>query len=60
MKNTFTCAKCGLKFKGLQSDKEAEAEMKANFGEDTKKEDCAVLCDDCYKEFMKWFNGGKE
>ena len=52
-KNEYTCAHCGKTYNKGVNDEEATKETKANFGEDTKIEDCAVICDDCYNVIMK-------
>jgi len=45
----YTCAICGKEFSGGWSDEEATQELAEKFpGFD--KEDCAVVCDDCFKE----------
>lgn len=46
----YTCAVCGETFVGTQSEEDAEAEMKGIFGNNFKKEDCGVVCDDCWKK----------
>ena len=40
-------------------DKEAMAEMRENFGDGFKKEDCDNVCDDCYEKFMEWYKKEK-
>lgn len=47
MSNTYTCEACGGTFDKGWSDEEAEAELKTTFGVD--KQDCGLVCDDCYK-----------
>ena len=29
-------------------------QLKEDFGKNWEPEDCVVVCDDCYKKFMKW------
>jgi len=41
---------CGEEFEEGWTDEEAQAEMKENFGENITKEDCEVICDDCYEK----------
>jgi DNA-directed RNA polymerase subunit RPC12/RpoP len=44
----YKCSMCGEVFESLWSDEEAIEETHENFG-DYEIEDCAVVCDDCYK-----------
>ena len=50
---TYTCKCCGDTFDRSDdwSDEDAEEELHTNFPGFTV-EDCAVVCDDCYKEFF--------
>ena len=50
----YQCACCKGIFRKAVSDEEAMKELRENFG-DVSQQDCGVLCDECYKEFMKWF-----
>ncbi len=52
----YRCAACGLIF-DLQcdegwNDEKAEAELKENF-RGVEKEDCDIVCDDCYNKYFK-------
>lgn len=49
MTKTFECAMCGYTGE-CRPEGEAEAELKAEFGPNIKKEDCAVVCDDCWEK----------
>lgn len=49
--DTYTCAACGETFVSGWSEEEALAELKANFG-NIPKEDCSVVCDDCFKRMF--------
>ena len=51
--DTFICAKCGEEYIKDWTDEEAEQEKNENFGENIPLENCAIVCDDCYKKFMK-------
>lgn len=51
----FRCAKCGETFSKAWSEEEARAEEAALFG--ANDPDAAVLCDDCYRAFLRWFRG---
>ena len=52
----YRCEICGGIFKKGWSDEDAIAEQKRNFNE-APAEDDAILCDDCYKQFIsKIFN----
>ena len=50
----YTCAMCKGVFKKGQSDEEAMAETRENFG-DTKQEDCDIVCDGCYEQIFPQF-----
>ena len=53
MNNTFICAACKGEFKYGWSEEEALEEKNNNFGDIEgfpKKEDCDIVCDDCYKK----------
>ena len=52
----FHCANCHEIFLKGQTDKEAEEEYKLNFPNEEFGKDDEVVCDDCYKEIMKWYN----
>lgn len=47
MASTYKCSVCGETYDKGWSDEEAEAELAENFG--VPKEDCDIVCDDCYK-----------
>lgn len=49
MDNIFTCAHCGRTFDKEVPDEEALAEARSLFGQSLKKEECDVVCDDCWK-----------
>ena len=57
--NEFKCEICEEVFNTGWTNEEAEAEMWENFGPDICIEDCAVICDDCYKESIKRFTNEK-
>lgn len=48
--NEFKCAMCGGVFEKGWTDEEATAEAVSIFGE--HREDDAIVCDDCWNEFM--------
>lgn len=48
MSNTYTCALCGGTFNKGWSDEEAEAELASTFA--VPKDECDLVCDNCYKE----------
>ena len=48
----YVCALCGGTFDKGWSDEESVAELEKNFPE-VSKEECYVVCDDCYKEQQK-------
>lgn len=53
MNNTYICEQCGKEYEKGWSDEEAEKELKEMFGSHYTPEDCAIVCEDCYKELMK-------
>jgi hypothetical protein len=48
--NTYKSAMCGGVFDYEWTDEEAVAEMNQYYGKDFKKEDCEVVCDDCFQK----------
>jgi hypothetical protein len=50
MNKTYKCEMCEQEFESTWSDEEAAQELKDNFGDGWKIEDCSVICDDCYKK----------
>jgi len=56
MGKEFTCNICGNVFESDPdwTEEERIEEMKQSFGYGTKKENCGVVCDDCYKKFCRW------
>ena len=48
----YTCSMCGETYERPISDEEAFEETKENFGSSVQPEDCAIVCDDCYKKVM--------
>ncbi len=50
---TYNCAVCGETFTKGRSDEEARAEQHELWG-DLPDEECDILCDDCFVEFMAW------
>lgn len=46
----FTCTICKGVFEKERSDEEAMSEAHTLFGHDTKQEDCALVCDDCFNK----------
>jgi hypothetical protein len=51
---SYTCQHCKGVFESGWSDDEALKEMKENFGPDLAKDDCVIVCDDCYNAIMGW------
>ncbi len=47
--NEFQCAMCNGIFENRWSDEEALDELHETFGHQYEPEDCALVCDDCYK-----------
>lgn len=53
--NEFQCAKCHRVFEKGWSDEERIKEQIENGWGDLKEEEQAIVCDDCYKDFMIWY-----
>lgn len=54
MTTSYICEVCAGEYEKVFTDEEAVANFKEEFPEwlgDTT--DCALICDDCYKEYMK-------
>jgi len=51
----YTCEKCGETFDFGWSDKEAKKESEELFNAD-KNTEMVIICDECFKFFMKNFN----
>jgi hypothetical protein len=47
MSNKYVCARCGGKFEKGWSDEEAKAELDSTFA--VPVEQCALVCDDCFR-----------
>jgi hypothetical protein len=52
----FTCAICKGDFTTERSLEEVLAETREVFGSVPAEADRAAVCDDCYDQFMAWFN----
>ena len=50
---TYTCSHCRGTFEPAWSDEEAKAEAAETFP-DVPLEECAIVCDECYKKIMSW------
>ena len=51
----YTCSMCKGVFGKGQSDVDAMAETRENFGESFKQEECDIVCDDCYEQMFPHF-----
>lgn len=56
-KSHFTCERCHQTFRAGNSDEEARAVADATFGPGMDYRNDVVLCEGCYKQFRKWFDG---
>jgi len=54
MTETFFCVRCGETFTKAWSDRQSDAERRRNFPH-WKKQDCSLVCGDCYKLLRKLF-----
>ena len=54
----YTCERCGGAFEKTRSDEEAIAEArslwKPGTDADIDREEQAIICDPCFREFMEW------
>lgn len=50
----YTCERCGRTFEKVRSDEEALAEAESLWTPETMTDPQAVICDDCFQEFMAW------
>jgi hypothetical protein len=50
----YTCAHCGGEFEKSRSDEEAMAEADSLWTPETMTDPQAVICDDCFREFIAW------
>lgn len=55
LNNQYTCACCHGAYDKGWTEEEAEKELGENFP-DHEKEDCDIVCDDCYRKFWEWQN----
>lgn len=55
MSYKYRCEMCGDDCVAPEgwTEEEALVEMRNNFGQDTAKEDCKLVCDTCYQRAMK-------
>ena len=51
---SYTCGRCGGTFEKTWSDEEALAEAESLWTPETMADEQAVICDDCFREFMEW------
>lgn len=51
---SYTCARCGGTFGKVRSDEEAMAAAEALWTPETMADPQAVICDDCFREFIAW------
>jgi DNA-directed RNA polymerase subunit RPC12/RpoP len=51
---SYTCARCGGTFGKARSDEEAIAEARSTWTPETMADPQAVICDDCFREFIAW------
>jgi len=53
----YVCAGCGGTFWCDRTEEEKQRECQENFGwrpDEPNTPETAMLCDDCYQEFMRW------
>lgn len=53
--DTFTCAGCKRELIADNDNTQAVAENEMIYGEEYDETVCEIICDDCFKEFMVWF-----
>ena len=54
----YTCGHCGETYRVVVPEAEAEAEYQRNFGHvpELAAGKRVVICDDCYRRLMRWWN----
>lgn len=61
MKSEYTCDNCKETFKQPDesewSEEDRNKEHLENFGFSAHIEPTAIICDDCHKIFMEWYDG---
>lgn len=50
----YTCERCGGEFIKIISDEEARADAESLWTPETMADPQAVICDDCFREFIAW------
>lgn len=55
---TYRCENCGVTFEKGWTDEEADEERRVNWPDFTPEE-CSIVCHDCYKKFMEWYNANR-
>ena len=55
---TFVCSVCQGTFPQGKSDEEVWEEFDRNLPEASRDMPMAVVCDDCYAEFIFWYRSG--
>jgi uncharacterized protein with PIN domain len=51
--NEFRCCECGEIFENAWSEEEAQSEVEQKFGLTFTEQNCATMCEDCYRKFMQ-------
>lgn len=51
---SYTCDRCGGAFEKARSDEDAMAEANSLWTPETMADEQAVICDDCFQEFIAW------
>ena len=51
---SFTCERCGGTWEKVRSDEEALTEAESLWTPETMAHPQAIICDDCFGEFMEW------
>lgn len=58
---TYICAHCKGEFLfSIGGDERAHEEAKELWGEDGHATDMDIVCDDCFKEFMDWYQATEQ
>jgi hypothetical protein len=60
MATTYRCEECRETFEYGRPDEEAHAEALRDFGLRGDAPGMAIVCDDCYREFMQWIADVRE
>lgn len=56
----FTCEMCRGQFTANRDHREAMVEAEILYGHELAPADAGIICDDCYKQFLDWFERNRK